>query len=69
VSARPAEDAAYAAKQAQLAQTIAQCGQNLHGDEVMAAHQGQPSIAVQDRTHGAGIPAADHGLDDRAKLA
>jgi hypothetical protein len=69
VSARPAEDAAYAAKQAQLVQTIADLGADLHSREVMAAHEGQPSIAVQDRTHGAGIPATDHGLDDRAKLA
>jgi hypothetical protein len=32
-----------------------------HEDEVMTAHQGAPSIAVQDRTHGAGLPAPDHG--------
>ena len=40
-----------------------------HEAEVMAAHQGTPSIAVQDRTHGAGMPAADHGTDDRTKYA
>lgn len=38
-----------------------------HQDEVMAAHQGAPSIAVQDATHGAGLPAADKGQDDRSK--
>jgi hypothetical protein len=40
-----------------------------HRDEVMTAHGGQPSEAEQDRTHGAGRPAPDHGQDDRAKLA
>jgi len=32
-----------------------------HQDEIMAAHQGQPSIAVQSKTHGAGLPAVDRG--------
>jgi uncharacterized lipoprotein NlpE involved in copper resistance len=32
-----------------------------HDQEVMAAHQGQPSIAVQSKTHGAGLPAVDRG--------
>jgi hypothetical protein len=32
-----------------------------HQDEIMAAHGGQPSIETQNRTHGAGLPAADHG--------
>jgi hypothetical protein len=40
-----------------------------HAAEVMASHPGQPSIAEQDRTHGAGMPAEDHGTDDRAKYA
>jgi hypothetical protein len=44
-------------------------GLPVHEDEVMAAHTGLPSIAEQDRTHGAGIPAEDRGEDDRAKLA
>ena len=61
MTARPAEDAAYAAKQAQLARTITECGMNLHGDEVQAAHQGSPGIGEQARTHGAGIPGADRG--------
>jgi hypothetical protein len=39
-----------------------------HQDEVMAAHEGQPAVAVQNATHGAGAPAADHGTDDRTKL-
>jgi hypothetical protein len=38
-----------------------------HQDEVMAAHEGRPTIAEQDRTHGAGLPAADMGTDDQAK--
>jgi hypothetical protein len=41
-----------------------------HSDEVMAAHAGQPSIAEQDRTHGAmyiggGLPAVDNGPTGR----
>jgi hypothetical protein len=40
-----------------------------HATEVMSAHGGQPSIEVQDRSHGAGLPAPDHGQDDRGKLA
>jgi hypothetical protein len=40
-----------------------------HADEVMAAHEGQPSVEVQARTHGAGLPAADLGADDRSKYA
>ena len=58
--ARPAESDAYAAKQA-AAQVAAECGMSLHQDEVIAALQGQPSIAEQARTHGAGIPAEDRG--------
>jgi hypothetical protein len=38
-----------------------------HADELMAAHEGQPSLEEQDRTHGAGLPAEDHGTDDREK--
>ena len=38
-----------------------------HWDEVMAAHTGRPVLAEQDRTHGAGIPAADRGADEKAK--
>ena len=59
--ARPAESDAYAAKQAAAAQVAAECGMSLHQDEVIAALQGQPSIAEQARTHGAGIPAEDRG--------
>jgi hypothetical protein len=40
-----------------------------HQAEVMAAHEGQPPVAVQDRTHGAGMPAVDRGVDDRVKYA
>ena len=40
-----------------------------HADEVMAAHEGQPSMAEQARTHGAGLPAVDEGIDDQSKYA
>jgi hypothetical protein len=38
-----------------------------HQDELMASHEGSPSIAVQAQTHGAGIPAVDRGQDDATK--
>ena len=38
-----------------------------HEDEVMAAHQGRPTLAVQDETHGAPAPEPDLGMDDHAK--
>ena len=38
-----------------------------HEDEVMAAHQGRPTLAVQDETHGAAAPGPDLGMDDHAK--
>ena len=44
-------------------------GLPVHQDEVMAAHQGAPSVAVQDVTHGAPAPAEDRGMDDHAKYA
>lgn len=35
-----------------------------HRDEIMGAHDpNSPPIAVQDRTHGAGLPAVDRGGD------
>jgi hypothetical protein len=33
-----------------------------HATEVMAGYRPSPTIAEQDRTHGAGIPAVDNGL-------
>jgi hypothetical protein len=33
-----------------------------HHSEVMTAHEGRPTVAEQDRTHGAGLPPADHGV-------
>jgi hypothetical protein len=36
-----------------------------HASEIRAAHQGQPSVAVQSATHGAPLPAADKGPDPR----
>jgi hypothetical protein len=35
-----------------------------HATEVMTAHEGQPAVEVQDRTHGAGLPAVDNGVDE-----
>ena len=35
-----------------------------HATEVMTAHGGQPSPAVQSATHGVGLPAEDRGYDD-----
>ena len=38
-----------------------------HEDEVMAAHEGAPSVEVQNATHGAPAPAPDLGEDEQAK--
>jgi hypothetical protein len=40
-----------------------------HQDEVMAAHQGAPSVSVQNVTHGAPAPEPDHGMSDREKYS
>jgi hypothetical protein len=40
-----------------------------HAAEVMSSHPGQPTVEEQDRTHGAGAPAPDHGTGDQAKYA
>ncbi len=32
-----------------------------HQDEIMASHEGQPTVAEQDRTHGVGLPDIDLG--------
>ena len=58
---RPMETAAYEARQAAAAQVLADLRQDLHSREILASHQGQPSIAVQAATHGAGMPAEDRG--------
>jgi len=34
-----------------------------HQDEIMASHEGRPTVAVQNRENGAGIPPTDNGLD------
>ena len=34
-----------------------------HQDEIMASHQGRPTMAVQDRVNGAGLPPIDDGPD------
>lgn len=38
-----------------------------HHTEVMTAHEGRPTVAEQDRTHGAGLPAEDRGMSDQQK--
>ena len=39
----------------------------VHQDEVETAHQGEPSPAVQDKTHGAPRPPEDRGVADDVK--
>ena len=34
-----------------------------HQDEVMASHEGRPTVAVQSATHGAPLPSVDDGPD------
>ena len=41
----------------------------VHQDELMSAHGGQPTMQVQDITHGAGRPGVDNGTDEAAKYA
>jgi len=36
-----------------------------HDMEIMASHEGRPTVATQDRVNGAGIPAVDNGPDPR----
>ena len=58
----PCETAAHAAREAHAATVVAQMtGPSLHEQEMAVAHQGAPSAAVQDRTHGAPRPAVDKG--------
>jgi hypothetical protein len=38
-----------------------------HHSELMTAHEGQPTVETQDRTHGAGLPAVDRGTPDNVK--
>jgi hypothetical protein len=38
-----------------------------HQDEVLAGHEGRPTVAEQAVSHGAGIPAADNGMTDQQK--
>jgi hypothetical protein len=38
-----------------------------HETELLAAHGGAPSVAEQSATHGAALPAPDHGTADREK--
>jgi hypothetical protein len=38
-----------------------------HHEELLVAHEGRPTISTQDRRHGAGLPAADHGQGDTTK--
>jgi hypothetical protein len=38
-----------------------------HHGELMTAHEGRPTVSTQDERHGAGLPAADYGMTDKAK--
>jgi hypothetical protein len=40
-----------------------------HQDELMISHEGQPSVAVQNLTHGAGTPPEDRGEADQMKYS
>ena len=40
-----------------------------HGDEMMVAHDGAPSLEWQSQHNGAGVPEPDLGLDDHDKYA
>jgi hypothetical protein len=42
-------------------------GQLRHDDEIKAGYRPSPTLAEQDRTHGAGLPAEDCGMSDEAK--
>jgi hypothetical protein len=55
----------YAAEQAAREKLIRapspQVVPETHEQAIMAAHEGRPTVAVQDKTHGAGLPAEDRG--------
>jgi hypothetical protein len=57
----PAEQAAHQVAQDAAHQVHADLAANLHSQEVLAAAGGQPSIAVQNATHGAPAPPVDRG--------
>jgi hypothetical protein len=38
-----------------------------HDTEVMASHEGLPTVAEQNQTHGAASPQPDHGIPDDEK--
>jgi hypothetical protein len=38
-----------------------------HEDELMASHEGQPTVEVQNRRNGAPAPAVDDGEDEPQK--
>jgi hypothetical protein len=38
-----------------------------HHAEVMTAHEGRPTLAVQDATHTPGLPEEDRGMTDQEK--
>lgn len=62
----------HAAVQAEAAAKVAGPAQEdtrTHETEIMASHGGQPSVAEQSASHGAPLPAADHGTPDREKYS
>ncbi len=40
-----------------------------HEAAMATGHEGRPTVAEQDRTHGAGLPEPDLGINDVAKYA
>ena len=58
---RALEAAQDAGAHAQLAPEYVPAQLPGHEQELLAAHEGRPTVAEQDRTHGAGLPAPDRG--------
>jgi hypothetical protein len=57
----PREMEAHQAAQDAVQQVHADLAADLHSQEILAAHEGQPSAAVQNRTHGVAAPKPDRG--------
>ncbi len=55
------EHATWQARQDAARQVAADLAADLHSQEIMTGHQGAPSIAVQNATHGAPAPEPDLG--------
>lgn len=64
-----AEQAAHQAAQDAAGQVAADLAADLHSREVLASHQGSPSVSEQSHTHGAPAPPVDKGPRPRWTLA